>query len=116
MALRAAFLDNVLYPVDLYRAASGRSTVDAMATQILFLNSNVSYAAFFTIIYDAHPRWMPVFSLFYGTAYFLASQLVRDAATGTPLCVYALHHDGDYPNDCRHIATTIKVDDYCVVG
>lgn len=68
----------MFFTVDLYRAASGRSTSDAPWRRIdSFLNSSISYAAFFAIIYDAHPRWMPVFSLFYGTSYFLASQLVR---------------------------------------
>ncbi len=68
----------IFFAVDLYRAVSGRSKDDAPWRRIdSFLNSSVTYAAFFALIYDAHPRWMPLFSVLYGGVYFLASQLVR---------------------------------------
>jgi len=68
----------IFFAVDLYRAVSGRSKDDAPWRRIdSLLNSSISYAAFFALIYDAHPRWMPLFSVFYGGSYFLASQLVR---------------------------------------
>lgn len=67
----------IFFAVDLYRAVSGRSKDDAPWRRIdSLLNSSISYAAFFALIYDAHPRWMPLFSVFYGGSYFLASQLI----------------------------------------
>lgn len=68
----------MFFVVDLYRATSGRSANDAPWRRIdSLLNSSISYAAFFALIYDAHQSWMPFWTLGYGLAYFAASQLVR---------------------------------------
>ncbi|MFY8000037.1 MAG: DUF2339 domain-containing protein [Candidatus Kapaibacteriota bacterium] len=68
----------IFFGVDLYRAASGRSVGDAPWRRIdSLLNSSISYAAFFALIYDAYQSWMPFWTLGYGFAYFGASQLVR---------------------------------------
>ncbi len=66
------------FGVDFYRAVSGRSITDVWWWRIdSFLNSSLSYAALFALIYDAHPRWMPLASLCYGGVYFLAGQSIR---------------------------------------
>ena len=73
----AALFWAMFFGVDFYRALSGRSLNDVVWRRIdSLLNSSVSYAALFALVDDARPDWMPICSLLYGGAYFMAAQVL----------------------------------------
>jgi hypothetical protein len=68
----------VFFLVDSYRAVQGLSRNDALWRKAdSALNSSVSYAALFALIYDGAKIWMPLVTILYASAYFLVSQIVR---------------------------------------
>lgn len=68
----------LFFIVDSYRALQGLSRNDALWRKAdSFLNSSVSYAALFALVYDGARVWMPLATILYAAAYFLVSQLVR---------------------------------------
>jgi uncharacterized membrane protein len=68
----------LFFGVDLYRSVQGLSRNDALWRKCdSLLNSTVSYGALFALVYDAARAWMPLVTILFAAAYFLAAQLVR---------------------------------------